>query len=104
MKALVRTQGKQVYVTEGQILKLNRFPETEAGDIIQLEEVLLLGEGETAKIGNPLVEGASVTAKILENKRDKKILVMKRNRRKGYHKKNGHRQELSVIQIETIQG
>lgn len=89
---------------EGQILTLDRFRNSHAGDLIDLANVLLLGEGETARIGKPFVEGAVVRVKILENRRGKKILVMKRLRRKGAHRKHGHRQEQSVIRIESIQG
>jgi large subunit ribosomal protein L21 len=104
MRALVRTQGTQVWVEEGKILCLNRFPGKEVGDSLELNEVLLLGDGEGAKVGTPLLAGAKVTAKLLANGRGKKVLVMKRLRRKGAHKKRGHRQELSTIQIVTIEG
>lgn len=104
MKALVRAQGKQIFVEEGQIITLDRFRNSHAGDVIELADVLLLGEGESARVGSPLLEGVVVRAKILENRRGKKVLVMKRLRRKGAHRKRGHRQELSVIRIESIQG
>lgn len=104
MKALVKVQGRQIFVQEGQILEVNRFRDSHAGDQIELKEVLMVGEGVDAKVGNPFVEGVSVGAKILANKRGKKVLVIKRLRRKGAHKKQGHRQELSVLQIETIRG
>ncbi|MDR1438012.1 MAG: 50S ribosomal protein L21 [Puniceicoccales bacterium] len=104
MKAVVRAQGRQISAKEGDVFELNRFAGSGAGDIIQLDEVLVLGEGEGAKIGTPLVEGASVTIRVVENKRGKKILVIKRLRRKGFHKKRGHRQEISVVRVESIQG
>ena len=63
----------------------------------------MVGEGESAKIGTPLVDGASVKALVLENKRAKKIMIFKKKRRKGYQHKRGHRQELSVIKIQSIQ-
>ena len=69
-----------------------------------INDILLLGEGDDAKIGTPLIEGASVKAKILENKRAKKVMIFKKKRRKGYQRKRGHRQELSVIKIESVQG
>ena len=62
----------------------------------------MVGEGKNAKFGSPYVEGASVEAKILENKRGTKVVIIKKKRRKGYRRKRGHRQELSVIKIETI--
>jgi large subunit ribosomal protein L21 len=66
--------------------------------------VVFLGEGAAAKIGTPLVAGAKVTAKLLENKRGDKIRIFKHRRRKGYYRRRGHRQELSVVKIESIQG
>ena len=102
MKAIIKTQGRQHTVKEGEILFVNRYPDTKAGDTVTIHEVLFVGEGEKAKVGIPLVEGASVTAKILENRRGNKIVIFKKKRRKGYEKKQGHRQELSIIKIESI--
>lgn len=102
MKAIIKTQGKQIAVTEGDILTVNRYPNTEPGATITINEVLTLGEGDDVKIGAPLVEGASVSATILENKRGKKLVVFKKKKRKGYERKRGHRQELSVIKIDSI--
>ena len=86
------------------ILKVNSYPNTQAGDCVELNEVLMIGEGSDARFGSPLVEGASVKATILENKKDKKIVVFKKKRRQGYKRRRGHRQHLSVIKIESIQG
>ena len=102
MKATIRTQGRQFTVTKGDILKVNRYPDTEAGSDVEINEVLSVIEGENIVFGAPLIKGASVTAKVLENKRDKKITVYKKKRRKGYENKRGHRQELSIIKIESI--
>lgn len=102
MKATIKTQGRQFTVQEGDVLFVNRYPETESGDSVTIDNVLAVGEGESMKFGTPLVDGASVQAKILENKRGKKVLVFKKKRRKGYRNKRGHRQELSVIKIESI--
>ena len=102
MKATIKTQGRQFTVQEGDVLFVNRYPETETGDSVTIDNVLSVGEGESMKFGTPLVDGASVQAKILENKRGKKVLVFKKKRRKGYRNKRGHRQELSVIKIESI--
>ncbi|MDR2738134.1 MAG: 50S ribosomal protein L21 [Puniceicoccales bacterium] len=104
MKAVIRAQGKQFTVVEGDVLFLDRYANSSAGDEVLIDEILLLGEGPDAKVGTPLVSGASVKAKILENKRAKKVMVFKKKRRKGYQRKRGHRQELSVIRIESIQG
>ncbi len=103
MKATIKTQGRQFTVQEGDILQVNRYADTSTGDTVTIGEVLMLGEGDDASFGHPLVEGASVTATILENKRAKKVVVFKKKRRKGYRRKRGHRQEISVIKIESIQ-
>ena len=102
MKATIKTQGQQFAVSEGDILTVNRYQNTEAGATVEITDVLSSGEGAEFKFGNPLIEGAKVTATILENKRGKKVIVFKKKKRKGYHKQRGHRQELSVIKIESI--
>ncbi|MDP1578852.1 MAG: 50S ribosomal protein L21 [Candidatus Didemnitutus sp.] len=102
MKATIKTQGKQFSVTEGDILIVNRYPKTEAGTTVEITEVLAAGEGENFKVGTPFLSGASVKATVLENKRGKKVIVYKKKKRKGYVRKRGHRQELSVIKIESI--
>lgn len=104
MKATIKTQGRQFTVTEGDVLKLNSFPGTEKGDTIDINEVLMIGEGADARFGSPLIEGACVKATILENKKDKKVVVFKKKRRQGYKRRRGHRQHLSVIKIESING
>jgi large subunit ribosomal protein L21 len=102
MKATIKTQGKQFSVSEGDILIVNRYPKTEAGSTVEINEVLAAGEGESFKVGTPFLTGASVKAKVLENKRGKKVIVFKKKKRKGMERKRGHRQELSVIKIESI--
>jgi large subunit ribosomal protein L21 len=104
MKATIKTQGRQFTVSEGDVLKVNAYPETKAGDSVDISEVLMIGEGSDARFGAPLVEGASVKVTILENKKDKKIVVFKKKRRQGYKKRRGHRQHLSVIKVESING
>lgn len=104
MKATIKTQGNQHIVKEGDVLFVNRYQDTKAGDTVTISEVLMLGEGAGIRIGAPLVKGASVTATILENKRDKKVTIYKKKRRKGYALKRGHRQEISVIRIQSING
>jgi large subunit ribosomal protein L21 len=102
MKATIKTQGRQFIVSEGDILVVTRYPNTEAGSTVEISEVLAAGEGESFKVGHPTLSGASVSAKVLENKRGDKIVVFKKKKRKGYERKQGHRQELSVIKIESI--
>ena len=102
MKATIKTQGQQFIVSEGDVLVVNRYPNTEAGSTVEITSVLSAGEGESFKVGTPTLVGASVSAKVLENKRGDKVIVFKKKKRKGYERKQGHRQELSVIKIESI--
>ena len=102
MKATIKTQGQQFTVAEGDILIVNRYPKTEPGATVEITDVLAAGEGAEFRVGRPILAGAVVAAKILEHKRGKKIIVFKKKKRKGYERKQGHRQELSVIKIESI--
>jgi len=104
MKATIQTQGAQFTVQEGDILTVDQYPGVEAGSTVDIEDVLMIQDGDDAKFGTPKVEGAKVTAKILESKKDKKIIVFKKKRRKGYTRRRGHRQHVSVIKIESIKG
>jgi len=102
MKATIKTQGQQFVVSEGDILIVNRYPKTDAGGTVEITEVLSAGEGDTFRVGAPYLSGASVTAEILEHKRGGKIVVFKKKKRKGMERKQGHRQDLSVIKIKSI--
>ena len=102
MKATIKTQGQQFTVSEGDILTVNRYPGTEKGSTVEIKDVLAAGEGAAYKVGTPVLAGASVSVKILENKRGDKVIVFKKKKRKGMERKRGHRQELSVIKIQTI--
>ena len=102
MKATFITSGRQFTVKQGDILIVNQYPGKNEGDTLTFDQVLLVGEGASAKIGTPTVAGAKVTAKILENKRGEKIRIFKHRRRKGYYRRRGHRQELAVIKVESI--
>jgi len=102
MKATIKTQGQQFAVSEGDILIVNRYQNSVAGSTVQINEVLSAGEGENFKVGSPTLDGASVTATILENKRGKKVIVFKKKKRKGYRVKRGHRQQYTHIEITSI--
>lgn len=101
MYAIVNIKGFQFKVEEGQELYVNRL-EQEEGDNVTFEEVLLLDNDGSVSVGKPLVAGASVSAKVVEHVKDNKVIVFKKKRRKGYRVKNGHRQHLSKIEIESI--
>ncbi len=102
MKATIKTQGRQFTITEGDILKVNIYPNTQTGDSIDIKDVLMISEGEKFTFGSPFIDKASVKATILENKKDKKITIIKKKRRQGYKRTKGHRQNLSIIKIDSI--
>ena len=101
MLAVFKTGGKQYSVKAGQILKVEKL-EGEKGDSISFKNVLAISESTQNTIGSPLVEGAVVEAKILDQIRDKKIIVFKKRKRQNYRSTQGHRQYLTVLKIETI--
>ncbi len=100
--AIVEVGGKQYRVEEGDVLTIDRLA-GEEGAQIEFGRVLLLGGDDKTTIGTPVVDGALVSAKILEHKRDKKKIVFKYNSKKRYRVKKGHRQHISRVQIQTIQ-
>lgn len=100
MYAVIKTGGKQYKVSEGEFLKVEKL-DGAVGDSIEFAEVLMIG-GEKTVVGAPHVAGATVTAKIATQSRDKKILVFKSKRRKGTRKLRGHRQHRTVLKIEKI--
>ena len=101
MLAIFKTGGKQYSVKAGQILKVEKL-EGKKGDSISFKDVLAVSENTQNTIGSPLVEGAVVEAKILDQIRDKKIIVFKKRKRQNYRSTQGHRQYLTVLKIETI--
>jgi len=100
MYAIVKTGGKQYKVSAGDLLKVDKLEGT-VGDTVELNEVLMVG-GENVAIGTPLLPSVSVTGKIVEQGKDKKVLVFKHKRRKNSRKLNGHRQHRTVLKIEKI--
>ncbi len=101
MYAIIETGGKQYRVSPGQTLRVEKL-DGAVGENIELGNVLLVGgEGET-QIGKPRVDGAAVSAEIIEQGRAKKIIIFKKKRRKGYHKKQGHRQYFTSLRITDI--
>ena len=102
MLAVFKTGGKQYSVKAGQILKVEKL-EGIKGDSISFNNVLAVSEQSNHTIGSPLVEGASIEAKILDQIRDKKVIVFKKRQRQNYRHTQGHRQYLTVLQIESIE-
>ena len=102
MYAIIATGGKQYKVSEGDKVRVERL-EGEVGSSVEFDQVLLIG-GDAAKIGNPTVDGAKVTGEITAQARAKKVIVYKYKPKKGYHKKNGHRQYYTEVEIKSIVG
>ena len=101
MFAVIRTGGKQYRVAANDVISVEKLP-GEAGATVELDEVLMLGDGADTTIGAPLVEGACVRATVLEQMRAPKILVFKKKRRKNYRRTRGHRQDLTVLRITEV--
>jgi len=101
MFAVVKTGGKQYRVAAGDVIRVEKLP-VETGALIELDQVLMLGNGAETSVGNPLVSGAAVTATVLEQMRDDTILVFKKKRRHNYRRKRGHRQALTVLRIAEV--
>ncbi len=101
MYAVLKSGGKQYKVEEGQVLRLEKLP-GDVGSAIKFDQILMIGDGESIQVGQPLVDGASVEARIVDQGRGKKIIVFKYKRRKRYRRKQGHRQEFTAIQVDSI--
>ena len=101
MQAIIVTGGKQYNVAEGDTLFVEKLP-VEAGDSVTFDEVLAIVDGENTKFGAPMVEGAKVEAKVVKNGKGKKIRVFKYTPKKGYRKRQGHRQPYTKVEIGKI--
>ncbi len=101
MFAVVRTGGKQYKVAKNDVIQVEKLA-VEAGSEISLEDILMIGDEAGATSGAPEIAGARVTATVLEQRRDDKILVFKKRRRHNYRRKNGHRQHVTVLRIVDI--
>jgi large subunit ribosomal protein L21 len=98
---VVATGGKQYKVKEGEVFRVEKLP-GEVGDPVTFEKVLLVSDGENLTIGNPLVTDVAVQGHIVEQAKAKKILVFKFKRRKGYRRRQGHRQLYTAIRVDSI--
>ena len=101
MYAVIKTGGKQYRVAAGEKIKIEQIP-ADVGSQITLDQVLMVGEGESVKVGNPLVAGATVTATVVSHGRGEKIRIFKLRRRKHYMKTQGHRQNYTEIRVDEI--
>ncbi len=101
MYAIIATGGKQYTVSEGDVIKVEKLG-VNAGETVTFDQVLLVNDGNNAKVGEPTVAGATVTASVVREGKSKKVIVYKYKRKTGYHKKNGHRQLFTQVKIEKI--
>ncbi len=100
--AVVETGGKQYRIKKGDRLRVERI-DGDSGSTVTLDRILAVSDGTRFSVGTPDIEGARVTAQIVEQTRGDKVFSFKKKRRKGYHKKIGHRQELTVLKVDDIQ-
>jgi len=103
MYAVVKTGGKQYKVTQDQYLKVEKLEGNE-GDSIELDQVLMIADGDKLTIGSPMIDGGKITATILSHGRGKKVEIMKFHRRKHHQKRTGHRQSYTEIKVTAING
>ncbi len=101
MYAVITTGGKQYCVTEGELLSIEKL-EGEAGSNVTFDQVMLVGGKDAPQVGTPFLSGVKVEAEIVEQGRDKKIMVFKKKRRKGYQKRQGHRQYFTAVRVKKI--
>ena len=101
MYAVIKTGGKQYRVAAGEKIKVEQIP-ADVGAEITIDQVLMVGEGESVKIGTPVVAGAKVTAKVIAHGRHDKVHIFKMRRRKHYRKSQGHRQNFTELEIAGI--
>jgi len=103
MYAIVNSGGKQYKVQEGQIVKVEKLAGN-IGDAISFDKVLMFSDGDKVSVGTPVLEKAAVQGHIVEQGKNKKIIVFKYKRRKRYRRKQGHRQQFTAVQIDSIKG
>ncbi len=103
MYAMVEIKGKQYKAEKGVILKVDKI-DGEKGDSVDFDSVLLLNNDKSVKVGTPYVEGVTVKTTIEDHKKDKKIVIFKFKRRKGYRRKQGHRETYSYLKVNEIVG
>ena len=100
--AIIQTGGKQYKVKSGEILKIEKIPESKADAKIEFKEILAYGDDKIIEIGSPIVQGAKVEANLIKNSKNRTVLIFKKRRRQNSRRKNGHRQEYSLIRINKI--
>ena len=100
--AVIQSGGKQYKVKSGEILKIERLPDSKENSKIEFKDILAYGDNKIIEIGTPIVQGAKVEADLLKNSKNRTVLVFKKRRRQNSRRKNGHRQQYSMIRINKI--
>ena len=100
--AVIKTGGKQYKVKSGEILKIEKLPDTKSDTKIEFNEILAYGDNKIIEVGSPIVQGAKVEANLIKNSKNRTVLIFKKRRRQNSRRKNGHRQEYSMIRINKI--
>ena len=100
--AIIQTGGKQYKVKSGEILKIEKLPESKADTKLEFKEILAYGDNKEIEIGTPIIQGAKVEANLIKNSKNRTVLIFKKRRRQNSRRKNGHRQEYSMIKINKI--
>ena len=100
--AVIQTGGKQYKVKSGEILKIEKLPDSKPDTKIEFKEILAYGDNKIIEIGTPIVQGSKVEASLIKNSKNRTVLIFKKRRRQNSRRKNGHRQEYSMIRINKI--
>ena len=100
--AVIQTGGKQYKVKSGEILKIEKLPDSKPDTKIEFKEILAYGDDKLIEVGAPIVQGAKVEANLIKNSKNRTVLIFKKRRRQNSRRKNGHRQEYSMIKINKI--
>ena len=100
--AVIQSGGKQYKVRSGEILKIEKLPDSKENSKIEFKEILAYGDNKVIEIGAPIVQGAKVEADLLKNSKNRTVLVFKKRRRQNSRRKNGHRQQYSMIRVNKI--
>tara|TARA_B100001121_G_scaffold202817_1_gene177406 strand:- start:57 stop:455 length:399 start_codon:yes stop_codon:yes gene_type:complete len=100
--AVIKTGGKQYKVESGQILKVEKLPDSKDNSKVEFKDILAYGDDKTIEVGAPIVTGAKVEADLIKNSKNRTVLIFKKRRRQNSRRKNGHRQKFSMIRISKI--
>ena len=100
--AVIQTGGKQYKVKSGEILKIEKLPDSKSDTKIEFNDILAYGDNKVIELGSPTIQGAKVEANLIKNSKNRTVLIFKKRRRQNSRRKNGHRQEYSMIRINKI--